>query len=92
MFRYKKAKLLDGVTRIKDGIVNEFLIEGGEKAVLFDTGLDLFNIKDYVAKLTDKKLIVLASVCSRRKKQALLCRRPECKAPSVHLDLLGASV
>ena len=61
MFRYKKAKLLEGVTRIKDGIVNEFLIEGGEKAVLFDTGLDLFNIKDYVAKLTDKKLLVVNS-------------------------------
>ena len=61
MFRYGKAKLIDGVTRIKDGIVNEFLIEGSKKAVLFDTGLDLFNIKDYVAKLTDKELIVVNS-------------------------------
>ncbi len=61
MFRYGKAKLIDGVTRIKDGIVNEFLIEGSKKAVLFDTGLDLFNIKDYVAKLTEKELVVVNS-------------------------------
>ena len=59
--RYGKAKLREGVTRIKDGVVNEFLIEGKDKAVLFDTGLDLFNIKDYVAKLTDKELIVVNS-------------------------------
>ena len=61
MFKYGKAKLIDGVTRIKDGIVNEFLIEGRDKAVLFDTGLDLFNIKEYVAKLTDKELVVVNS-------------------------------
>ena len=61
MIRYEKAKLIDGVTRIKDGIVNEFLIEGSKKAVLFDTGLDLFNIKDYVAKLTEKELVVVNS-------------------------------
>ena len=61
MFQYKTVKLLTGVTRIKDGIVNEFLIEGGDKALLFDTGLDLFNIKDFVAKLTDKDLIVVNS-------------------------------
>ena len=61
MFNYRKAKLREGVTRITDGIVNEFLIEGRDKAVLFDTGLDLFNIKEYVAKLTDKELIVVNS-------------------------------
>lgn len=61
MFKYGKAKLIEGVTRIKDGIVNELLIEGSEKAVLFDTGLDLHNIKDFVAKLTDKELIVVNS-------------------------------
>ena len=61
MFRYGKAKLLDGVTRIKDGVVNEFLIEGRDRAVLFDTGLDLFNIREYVAKLTDKELVVVNS-------------------------------
>lgn len=59
--RHDKSKLREGVTRIKDGIVNEFLIEGRDKAVLFDTGLDLFNIKDYVAKLTDKELVVVNS-------------------------------
>ena len=61
MFKYSTAKLIDGVTRIKDGIVNEFLIEGSDRAVLFDTGLDLFNIKDFVAKLTDKELVVVNS-------------------------------
>lgn len=61
MFRYGKARLREGVTRIKDGVVNEFLIEGRDKAVLFDTGLDLFNIRDYVAKLTKKELIVVNS-------------------------------
>lgn len=61
MFNYSKAKLRDGVTRIKDGIVNEFLIEGSDRAVLFDTGLDIFNIKDYVAKLTNKELMVVNS-------------------------------
>ncbi|MBR4728481.1 MAG: MBL fold metallo-hydrolase [Clostridia bacterium] len=59
--RYGKSKLREGVTRITDGIVNEFLIEGRDKAVLFDTGLDLFNIKDYVAKLTKKELMVINS-------------------------------
>ena len=34
MFKYAKRKLIDGVTRIADGIVNEFLIEGEDKAVL----------------------------------------------------------
>ena len=61
MFKYSKSKLIDGVTMIKDGIVNEFLIEGRDKAVLFDTGLDIFNIKDFVSKLTDKELIVVNS-------------------------------
>ena len=61
MFKYGKAKLREGVTRITDGIVNEFLIEGSEKAVLFDTGLDLFNIRDYVSKITKKELIVVNS-------------------------------
>lgn len=61
MFKYGKAKLIEGVTRIKDGIVNEFLIEGSDKAVLFDTGLDLHNIKDFVSKLTDKEIIVVNS-------------------------------
>lgn len=61
MFKYSKSKLREGVTRITDGIVNEFLIEGSEKAVLFDTGLDIFNIKDYVSKLTKKELMVVNS-------------------------------
>ena len=34
-FRYGKSKLREHVTRITDGIVNEFLIEGNDKAVLF---------------------------------------------------------
>ena len=33
-------------------VASEILIEGSQKAVMFDTGLDLFNIKDYVAKHT----------------------------------------
>lgn len=61
MLKYSKAKLREGVTRITDGIVNEFLIEGSERAVLFDTGLDIFNIKDFVSKLTDKELVVVNS-------------------------------
>ena len=59
--RYSKSKLREGVTRITDGIVNEFLIEGSKKAVLFDTGLDIFNIKDYVSKLTGKEIMVVNS-------------------------------
>ncbi len=59
--RYAKSKLREGVTHIGDGIVNEFLIERSDKAVLFDTGLDIFNIKEYVSKLKDKKLIVVNS-------------------------------
>lgn len=61
LLHYGKSKLIKNVTRITDGIVNEFLIEGSKKAVLFDTGLDLFNIKDYVAKLTNKELMVVNS-------------------------------
>ena len=60
-FHYGKSKLIEGVTRISDGIVNEFLIDGRDRAVLFDTGLDLFNIKDFVSKLTDKELVVVNS-------------------------------
>ncbi|MBO4342611.1 MAG: MBL fold metallo-hydrolase [Clostridia bacterium] len=59
--RYGKAKLRKGVTRITDGIVNEFLIEGRDRAVLFDTGLDIFDIKKYVSKLTRKELVVVNS-------------------------------
>lgn len=61
MFHYRKSKLREGVTRITDGIVNEFLIEGSDRAVLFDTGLDIFNIKEYAAKLTGKDLVVVNS-------------------------------
>ncbi|MCR5149663.1 MAG: MBL fold metallo-hydrolase [Clostridiales bacterium] len=60
-FRYGKSKLKQGVTKIGDGIVNEFLIEGSDRAVLFDTGLDIFDIKKYVAKLTKKELVVVNS-------------------------------
>ncbi|MBR4766184.1 MAG: MBL fold metallo-hydrolase, partial [Clostridia bacterium] len=59
--KYGKSKLRKGVTMIKDGIVNEFLIEGSDRAVLFDTGLDIFDIKKYVSKLTKKELVVVNS-------------------------------
>ncbi len=61
LFRYGKSKLRKGVIRITDGIVNEFLIEGRDRVVLFDTGLDLFDIKKYVSKLTNKELVVVNS-------------------------------
>ena len=59
--KYGKSKLRKGVTMIKDGIVNEFLIEGSDRAVLFDTGLDIFDIRKYVSKLTKKDLVVVNS-------------------------------
>ena len=61
MFRYKSRKFRKGVTMISDGIVNEFLIEGKDRALLLDTGLDLYNIREYVETLTDKELIVVNS-------------------------------
>lgn len=58
---YGKKKIRKGVTMIKDGIVNEFLINGRDRDVLFDTGLDIFDIKKYVSKLSDKELVVVNS-------------------------------
>ncbi len=34
MFKYSKSKLIKGVTRITDGIVNELPVKGHYKAVL----------------------------------------------------------
>ena len=61
MLKYKAKKLRKGTTMISDGIVNEFLIEGKDKALLLDTGLDFYDIRAFVEGLTDKELIVVNS-------------------------------
>ena len=61
MIKYKAKKFKKGVTMISDGIVNEFLIEGKDKALLLDTGLDFYDIRAFVETLTDKELLVVNS-------------------------------
>lgn len=45
--------------RIEDGFVRFFLLEGEEKAVLIDSGVDCPNASDIAKKLTSKPLILL---------------------------------
>ncbi|MDO4459965.1 MAG: MBL fold metallo-hydrolase [Clostridia bacterium] len=57
---FRSEKLCDRVTRIF-GITDEimYLIEGGEKAMLVDTGVGIGKLKDYVESLTDKPVTVV---------------------------------
>ena len=58
---YTVQKIYEGVRGINEMMVSSFLIEGTDKAVLMDTGMDIFNIKKFVAGLTNKELIVVNS-------------------------------
>ncbi len=46
---------------INEMMVSSFLIEGEKKALLLDTGMDIFNIKKFVSSMTNKELIVVNS-------------------------------
>ena len=61
MIKYKAKKYRKNVLMIGDGIVNSFLIIGKKKALLLDTGLDFYNIREFVETLTDKEIIVVNS-------------------------------
>ncbi|MDD6807006.1 MAG: MBL fold metallo-hydrolase [Oscillospiraceae bacterium] len=58
---YKVKKIKKNIQNINELMVSEFLIEGNDKALLLDTGMDIFNIKKFILGLTDKELIVVNS-------------------------------
>ena len=45
--------------RIEDGGVRFFLLEGGEKALLIDSGREVHNARDIAETLTDKPVLLL---------------------------------
>lgn len=52
----------DGVTLISEpGHVNSFLVQGAERALLFDSGLGIAPISEIVRALTDTPLLVVSS-------------------------------
>ena len=52
----------DGVTLIAEpGHVNSFLVQGAERALLFDSGLGIAPISEIVRSLTDTPLLVVSS-------------------------------
>lgn len=57
---FKHKKISESVTRII-GITGElmYLVEGGQRAALIDTGIGVGNLKELVEKLTDKPYFVL---------------------------------
>lgn len=58
---YRVSNVKDIAKEINELMVSSFLIEGKDKAVLLDTGMDIFNIEKFVSKLTSKELIVVNS-------------------------------
>lgn len=61
---YYAADLGDGIWRISDcGCDNIYLIIGGEKAMVFDTGHGAGNLPAFLAALTDLPLVVSMSHC-----------------------------
>ena len=58
---YKVQKIYNDVRGINEMMVTSFLFEGKDKALLMDTGMDIFNIKKFVGSLTKKDLIVVNS-------------------------------
>lgn len=56
------ADLDDGITLISEpGHVNSFLVQGTDRALLFDSGLGIAPISEVVRSLTDTPLIVVSS-------------------------------
>src|SRR5882724_2696838 len=59
---FKVKKINDKVWRIADGeIDNIYLIVGKDSALLFDTGLGVANLRDFIKSLTNLPLIVVNS-------------------------------
>lgn len=59
---FRAEKVFPGVTHISDAMgVSMTLIEGTERAILFDTGYGTENVKDFVQTLTGKPVSVLLS-------------------------------
>ena len=56
------ADLDDGITLISEpGHVNSFLVQGADRALLFDSGLGIAPISEIVRSLTDTPLLVVSS-------------------------------
>lgn len=59
---FNPVHVFPGITHITDSMGVSFtLIEGAERAVLFDTGYGLENVCSYVRTITDKPITVLLS-------------------------------
>ena len=49
---YMYKKLNDWISTNNEMMVSEFVFKGSEKTVLMDTGMDFFNLSDFIAKKT----------------------------------------
>lgn len=59
---YKTEKINDHITKISESfIVNCYLIEGTERAILLDCGTGVGNINEFVKTLTDKPFSLVAT-------------------------------
>ena len=59
---FQTEKVFPGVTHISDAMgVSMTLIEGKERAILFDTGYGIENVKAFIQTLTGKPVSVLLS-------------------------------
>ena len=58
---YQIQKIFDDVRGLNEMMVTSFLIEGKDKVLLLDTGMDIFNIKKQVLKMNKKKDLVVVN-------------------------------
>ena len=58
---YKVKKVSKNIKNINEIMVSEFLVEGKDKVLLMDTGMDIFNLKKFISGLTSKELVVVNS-------------------------------
>ena len=58
---FKATKIYDNVTMIDEGMVQCYLVEGTERALLIDTLCGIGNIKAFVSELTNLPVTVVAT-------------------------------
>ena len=59
MVEYSVIKAGDGAWRIEEGYVRIFLLEGTQRAMLIDSGMDIHNAKEIAESLTDKPVSLI---------------------------------
>lgn len=62
---YRPVNIMEGMWSIEEGGVRSFLIEGGGRAMLVDTGFGSGDIKSEAEALTDKPLFVVNTHADR---------------------------